>query len=464
MNLSFGLGEFLRRANQERTLLALGIALRVVTFLFLAPLNPDTGHLDNIQFLVKYHVLPPTEQFSQAYHPPLYYLLAAPILYFTGSVKAVQFLSLVLSIATLFALDHLMCQRGLVPAGKPRVAALALACLLPQFVMYGLYVSNDSLAIFLGAVVMILLCRFLEDRSTGRMLLLALSVGLGLLTKATFLAFLPVLGFIVFFVRMRESRSLRRGVLTGVALLVTALFVGGYKFAENYVRLGSPFVSNLDFNYPWVYAQKQSYRGVASFLDFNLLKLLKSPAVSPATEGSYPLLLYGTFWYQHIPESNFAGDRRAPFNYLGSVIYLLALVPSVLCAIGTIVLLKAVPRLLRSGGFEEAADRQTLMCAAALFILFGNLLLIFTAAFKYHVWSILQGRLLFPSFLGLLVAYGAGFAASEQSGWGAKFLNGATWALAALFLLYFASEYGYQVLLWVNPGAKTFLKRVPSLP
>src|SRR5579863_9485059 len=60
-----------------RMLLALGMALRVVVFCVLLPLNNDAGHFDVIRYIVEHRALPAAMENAQSYQPPLYYLLAA---------------------------------------------------------------------------------------------------------------------------------------------------------------------------------------------------------------------------------------------------------------------------------------------------------------------------------------------------------------------------------------------------
>jgi len=69
-----------------------------VVFFRLGPFGND-NHIQVIQYIYQHHALPLSTFANQAYHPPLYHLLAACLLPF--GVKAVQALSLVFSLATL---------------------------------------------------------------------------------------------------------------------------------------------------------------------------------------------------------------------------------------------------------------------------------------------------------------------------------------------------------------------------
>jgi hypothetical protein len=437
-----------RHFAMGRILLALGEALRIVVFWFQDPLNNDAGHLDVIKYIVEHHALPAATASFESYQPPLYYLLAAPIYAVSGSVKWVQLLSLVFSVLTLLVIHRLFYVDKLLADLRSCRYAFLMACFLPQFVMFGLYVSNDSLAIFLGAVVVLQIVRFVTAPTLQQAVLLALLVSLGLLTKATFLAFLPGLFVLAAFVLLRRGYSARHALAAALALSVLAAGLGSWRFVENYREVRNPFVSNLDSGHSWVVAQQSSYRGAVSFFDVNLLKLLRSPSVSPKTQGAYPLLLYGTFWYQHIPESNFYGSSSAPYYYLGSTIYVLALAPSLLFFYGLFLMAKGLPRFGTACDLSRQEDQRLLAGFVAVLFLLGNLALIVAVALKYHVWTLMQGRLLFPCFCGLLMAFGTGASALRDNRLASMVLKVATAALVTCFFLYFASEISNQVLGW----------------
>jgi hypothetical protein len=84
-----------------RMLLWGGIAVRFLTFWFLAPHNNDY-HAGGIEHIVRFRRLPltATPHLPEAQHPPLYYGLASPLFAWTGSMKVIQALSLACSIAT----------------------------------------------------------------------------------------------------------------------------------------------------------------------------------------------------------------------------------------------------------------------------------------------------------------------------------------------------------------------------
>lgn len=445
------LDEALRASIPPRALLGCGIALRLAVFCALGPYNNDQ-HAQVVQHIVEYGDLPDSLQLGQSYHPPLYYLLAASILRFSGSLKAVQAVSLALSIGSLLVLYQLIFASGMLREGRAQWVGFALVCALPQLVMNSLYISNDTLAVFLGCLSVLQAQRFIRQPEWRSVLPLAALLGLGLSTKFTFLAFAPVLAALVAFVAWRAP--LRRGTAIAMVLAFATVagVLGSYKFVDNARRYHDPFVSNLDKGGAWIAEQSRSYRGLRSYLDFNLLRLVASPTLDAAPggwsddSGSYPLLLYGTFWYQHVPESNFTGNRHAPYKYLGSLIYLAGLAPSLAVLLGTGLLARRIPPLLARWNCGQAQDRALLLAGAAMALCIANLGLLLLSVHKYHVWSIMQARLLFPSIAGLLAAYGIGSAAILRHPLAARWLKGSELALLALLPGYSASELGWQAV------------------
>ena len=190
-------------------------------------------------------VVPPhSAQFNQAYHPPLYYFLAASFLRL-GNLPAVHGLSLILSIATLLLIAHLLRQLPWINE-KIQPWCLALAAFQPQFVMFSLFISNDTLAIFLGVLIFYQCRRLQLIPSFFNYLLLAIWLGFGLLTKAVFLVFvLPIILFIWITGRQNSLPGPQLFSRFALFLLITGV-LGCYKYLENLFLFGNPTISNLD--------------------------------------------------------------------------------------------------------------------------------------------------------------------------------------------------------------------------
>src|SRR4029453_3119061 len=393
---------------------------------------------------------PHSAQFNQAYHPPLYYFLAASF-FRLGNLPAVHGLSLILSIATLLLIAHLLRQLPWINE-KIQPWCLALAAFQPQYVMFGLFISNDALAIFLGVLIFYQCRRLQVMPSFFNYLLLAICVGLGLLTKGVFLVFvLPMILFI--WITGRQNTLPRPQLISRLALfiLITGI-LGCYKYLENFILFGNPTISNLDL-WLWTQNQQPTWIGSQSLFDFNLLKLVSNPVISTATVHSYPLLIYGSFWYSLIPESTFRSNLIPPFHRLGSAIYLVALCPTLLMLAG------AARLAIRALCFGRGALPELGQGARDRLVYEGNLLLTFLLNFflilavgwRYDVWSVFQGRLLFPSYFALLLAFSSGMEWAEASRLLSLLIRCLMIALIALFLAYLLVDVWLSILYPVNP-------------
>ena len=428
------------------TIVASGMFIRLLVFAYLGYFNND-NHLAVIDYVSRHWLPPHAGQLNQAYHPPLYYFIAAPFLRL-GNLPAVQGLSLLLSMTTLTMIAVLLRQLPWIKE-QARVWCLALAAFHPQFVMFSLFISNDTLAILLGALIFYQCWRAQAVPSLSRFILLGIFLGLGLLTKAVFLVFvLPLLIFVWLTCRLALTSKERFARLA--AFFCLAAVLGCYKYLENSLLFGSPFTSNLDFG-SWTAGQKPTWTGAASLLDFNLLKLMYDPAISASTVHSYPLMIYGSFWYALVPESTFYSNLVAPFHRLGSAIYLAALGPTILMAIGASRMAVAGMRTLPPNQILQNLSDRFIFEFTALLILVSNLFLIIVVGWSSDVWSVFQGRLLFPSYFAVLLTLHAGLEWIESSRFTAKLAGCFLAALLLLFLAYFIVEFWLSSVHPRNP-------------
>jgi Dolichyl-phosphate-mannose-protein mannosyltransferase len=414
----------------------LGVVLRLVVFIHMGYLNND-NHLEVIRYVAEHWIPARADQFNQAYHPPLYYYLAA-FLFNLGSIQAVHGLSLTLSIATLLLIARLL-RRVAWMDEKIQPWCLALAAFHPQFVMFSLFISNDALAIFLGVLISYHCLRVQETPSAFNVLLLGIWLGLGLLTKAVFLAFVTPLTLFLWLTGWQRKLTYPQlgGWIAGFLLIGTA--IGCYKFVENYVVFGNPIITNLDLQ-NWTQEQQPTWIGLRSLLDFNLLKLMKTPVISVSTVHSYPLMIYGTFWYSMIPESTFVSNLVPPLNRLGSLIYLLALCPTLLMLVGATRTGMAIVRFDSTPVLGPYMRDRLIYEGTLLLIFLLNLLLVLAVGWRHDVWSVFQGRLLFPSYVALLVALSGGIEWAKASPLLAQATRSLMIALIVVFLSYFMVE------------------------
>lgn len=421
-------------------ILAAGAALRIWVFFILTPQNND-AHFNVIRYIHRYWMLPDSSAFYQSYHPPLYYVLGSLFMYL-GGIKVVQSLSLLLSCATLGVMARLLAR---LPWIDRRFLPwlLVLPALHPQFVQYTLFVSNDTLAIFLGTLIFHQAWRCLELPKVRRQVLLALWLGLGLATKFTFLAFIPPVAILMIIINSRVGISRLKQALRLGGLMLLALAPGLIKPVQN-IRDGlPPLVSNLDFDPAWAESQRPVWIGPASMFDVNLAKLISRPVISAETAHSLPLILYGSFWYSYIPESSFRSSVLG-HRWLGRVIYVFALPLTLLILAGGVACIWQLVNPKPQATGRARAPRA--FAGFALLLLALNLLLIEYAGWKYNVWSIFQARLFFPSYCAVLLCLYEGLRLASRLRIGRVLARTAFIGLGVSYLVFYGLETRLAIL------------------
>ena len=262
----------------------------------------EVPHFTYVRYLAHHGRLPTTKEEHEAFQPPLYYLLGAGLTFwieddagapfavrhnaqydpvdprapknlllhtsdeawpFRGWTLAwhlVRLLSIALGATTVWAIYQL--GRRLFPSQPAIPLAMAgLAAFTPQFLFMSAVANNDNAATAFSALVLWQVAALLHDRRPrafwARSGLLGLLVGLGLLSKASLLALVPivVLALLVAAFRLRGAQVAGNGsaalpgaaprplhrALGGLALAlgITAAVAGWY-FVRNWLLYGDP--------------------------------------------------------------------------------------------------------------------------------------------------------------------------------------------------------------------------------
>jgi hypothetical protein len=246
---------------------------------------------------------------------------------------------------------------------------------------------------------------------------------------------------------LREHRAGGFQRFCTFAAAVLLLAIGSMKYEQNTLLYGKPLVTNLNFNPPWVAARQGTYTGLKSVLDANILKLVIKPTSDESTHHAVPLLLYGTFWYQYIPESNFHGNLTPVLKRLGSWMYVVGVIPTLLLLVGLMALIRSPRLTLGIPGW------QGWLRGVAVSVFAVNLAIVLWTFRNFDVWSILQARLLFPTLPGALVLLDAGIASIK----GRLNLGNCLCIWSAAFGVGVAGYFGSEVILQCIQIAQSFL-------
>jgi hypothetical protein len=222
--------------------------------------------------------------------------------------------------------------------------------------------------------------------------------------------------------------------------------VGGYKFAENYRRFGTPVVSNDELEQAWLVHQQGTWQGPSSLLDVDVSKLVREPWIAESNRHSIPLLLYGTLWWSLIDESNFEHTRALASGAIPRAIYVLALVPTLLMLVGAGSGLWMACHRACPPSAEEQSFRDRAVALVALLAVAGQSALVLSWGFKHDAWSFFQSRLAFAAFLSVALLLAWGFDALAGRARLARAGACAVLCLHLAFAAYYAAEIAGELL------------------
>lgn len=160
----------------------------------------------------------------QAHHPPLSYLLLAPLDWamskapITVRVLTLRIFTAVLCTVLVWLGAVALCRVVQLPERFANAALFTIFCSQMLYATIA-HVANDGLAIGIGALFLAALARFMQEPGWRSTLGSALWLAAGLLTKAYFLAFVP-LAIAVAAWQIWRGRARVKTVLAGAALVL----------------------------------------------------------------------------------------------------------------------------------------------------------------------------------------------------------------------------------------------------
>jgi 4-amino-4-deoxy-L-arabinose transferase-like glycosyltransferase len=225
------------------------------------------GHLDYIYQIFSTGRLPVSNE-SQFYHPPLQHILEAIVVKVyswirPGSEQIALFESakIVPCFATCASL--FVCQSICRALKLPRRAialALAVVAFQPTFYLFSSSINNDALMIFFYLLAVLYTIRWYYEPSMKHILLLALTIGCGMMTKISVatVAFFTGLVFLAVLIRKWKERNVKPLLGQFAAFLGISMPLGLWYPVRNWVKFGQPLNYVLDINIPQLYCGDKS--------------------------------------------------------------------------------------------------------------------------------------------------------------------------------------------------------------
>jgi hypothetical protein len=431
----------------ELTFLFLGLGLRVLVF---CTHRPESGydfgaHQTVIIWWTEHFRMPPLLLSRGAYHPQLYYVLAALIRRAGGGWRAVQAFSVYCGCFRLclvcFASIRYLASR---PA---RLLVLALAAVMPASVQLDAMVTQESLNNLLAVAFLVILmetCRASSQHRRPWTILLGLVSGLALLVKASGLVLLGVLLIAPLFelaqsVGLDRSERLARFRSWTVVIAITVALCGG-QYVHNHVAYGKTFPDGW-YQRPTEDTQRVGAQRIAT-LDRRTLGYLVAfstdvvhfpyyPAGVEPNPRFWPVLIASSFCdyynYYFAPAADVGSPVVANGRQVGERATLLArasvasgIVIAVICA-------AAWPASFVRFVRRREVARPLVLLIPALAVI-GQLL--FATEFPYDFEGVVKGVYFHFATLPLYALLGAVFAWL----WGSRGLRFIAWALATLLV------------------------------
>jgi hypothetical protein len=315
------------------------------------------GHLEYIWYVLTRARLPLADEGWQMYQPPLYYVMAAGILWALGAT--------VVDDATLAALGWLNwaggivllaslfgCLRLLFPDCPRRwIAGFALGAFLPARLYLSQYIGNETWAAAWAAASLYACLRILRrtEVSPGTHLFLGVLLGAGMLTKFSALLVLGVTA-VVLTGRLlaRGERSVTVYARSVGAMLVACAVVCGWHFLRVTMRFGTPLVGNWHPATGFSWWQDPGFHTGQYYTSFGLS--LVEPLFS--SFHSFTDGVFSTLWGDGLLGGSSQRDVRPPWNYdLMISGYLLACLPSLAILTGAVTALIELVRKPRAEWF-----------------------------------------------------------------------------------------------------------------
>ncbi len=182
----------------------------------------------------------PREQLYEAQQAPLYYWIMAPVYGLLEGLSIPTIVWILRSLTVLIAsaavpLAFLTGRRVFRNDALALGTALVVASFPELFIDTG-HVSNEGLAVVMGGLFVLLALRMAEEKpSTGSGVRFGIVLGAALLTKAYFLALIPLAAVVLY----RSAASRSRAARQAVAAMVSCMVVSGWWYIHNVVFTGT---------------------------------------------------------------------------------------------------------------------------------------------------------------------------------------------------------------------------------
>jgi len=286
---------FFKKMNVERAIILLfaaGLLLRLMYVLYTSKYTRQHdvgnfgeyyGHAGYIHYIFEYGHLPDFDvsTVDQFYHPPLHHIIAAvfwKILSLIGiadaySQSAIQTLTLFYSCVCMILSYKIFVQ--LKVRGAALVGVFAIIAFHPTFVIFAGSINNDILSVTFMLLAVLYSIKWYRSRSFKDIIIIALAVGFGMMTKTSAYMVAFGIGFLFLFAMLKDKKNMKKYIVQFACFAVVCVPLALWWNIKN----------SIQYNLPLAYVQRQGegsrwqYVGDHSFFErmFDFSKLFNAP-------------------------------------------------------------------------------------------------------------------------------------------------------------------------------------------
>ncbi len=235
----------------------------------------EFGHLDYVYWIFSNGTLPNTNQL-QFYHPPLQHILEAGVMKLfsllspkTDLMSLFETAKIVPCFATCSTLlvVHSLC-REMGISRRSTAIALAILAFQPTFLLFSSGINNDAMMLLFYMIAVLYTIRWYHNPTMKNILLLAVAIGLGMMTKvsAATVAFFTAPFFLIVLVQKIREKSAKRLFGQFAAFIGVCAPLGLWYPIRNYIKFGQPLTYVSDALSNELYVGDHSL--VSRFLSF----------------------------------------------------------------------------------------------------------------------------------------------------------------------------------------------------
>ena len=423
------------------SLLAAGIAIRVhnaFEYKILWGFDAKYNWRYIRRLLMSWELPAPDSDWATA-HPPLFYYLSAAVCRVLDEPdRAVNVIGLRLlsSAVGLIAigLTVALVRRADPENGRRALLAGALLLFLPVHIYMSAMLTEEILVASLTSVVLIGLAWSFPGphpprRAVRRAAALGAVAGLALLTKLTGLLVAVAAG-VAYVIDGWRRNDLRRALACAAAFVVTALLIGGWFYARNWIGWGYIYPHGLQ-THKIMFTMPPGDRRVSDYLRIPMETWTDPQVLAPGLLRSVWGSTYVTTWFDG--HRHFLPTQSRAVTLAGTIILTLALLPTAAFAVG---LRRGLKRALRS---PRGPDTLFLLIVA-----------ITLAGYALFVWRNPWFPVLKASFLlGLSVPFSY-YTSEVLADWtrGGRVRSAAVWAILIALSVAIAGTFSFSELFW----------------